>query len=86
MPDDVFPSSPATVTDAGIRDIEVTLFRSSDGVTQTARYNIQVLRSDGSIAVRSGNLIPHLTNAEVNGLIALMNRVRTKAQSVWGAG
>lgn len=85
MPDDVFPGSPATVTDVGIRDIEVVLFRGNDG-SQTARYNTQVLRSDGTIAVRTGNLVPHLTNAEVNGLIALMNRVRTKAQSVWGAG
>lgn len=85
MPDDVFPGSPPTVTDVGIRDIEVVLFRGNDA-SQSARYSIQVLRSDGSIDVRTGNLVPHLTNAEVNGLIALMNRVRTKAQSVWGNG
>lgn len=85
MADDVFPGSPAIVTDVGVRDISVELFRGNDG-SQTAQYSIQVERSDGSIDVRTGNLVPHLTNAEVSGLIALMNRVRTKAQSVWGNG
>lgn len=84
MADDIF--SPVTVvTDVGVRDIEMIVFRGNDG-TQGARYNIQVIRSDGSIVVRSGNLVPHLTTAEVNGLITLMNRIRTKAQTAWGDG
>lgn len=84
MADDIFPAV-TTVTDVGVRDISVELFRGNDG-TQTARFNIQVLRSDGSIVVRSGNLIPHLTGTEITGLQTLMNRIRTKARAAWGNG
>lgn len=84
MADDIFPAI-STVTDVGVRDISVELFRGNDG-TQSARFNIQVERSDGSIMVRSGNLGPHLTNAEITGLQTLMNRVRTKARAAWGNG
>ena len=84
MADDIFPAA-TTITDVGIRDISVELFRGNDG-TQKARFNIQVARSDGSILVRNGNLIPHLTNAEITGLQNLMNRIRTKAQAAWGNG
>lgn len=84
MADDIFPAV-TTVTDVGVRDISVELFQGNDG-TQSARFNIQVLRSDGSIIVRSGNLIPHLTNAETTGLQTLMNRIRTKARAAWGNG
>lgn len=84
MADDIFPVV-TTVTDIGVRDMEVVLFRPTTG-TMTARYNVQVARSDGSIAVRSGDLVPHLTTAEINGLIALMNRLNTKAKTAWGNG
>lgn len=84
MADDIFPVV-TTVTDVGVRDIEVVLFRGNDGA-QSARFEIQVARSNGSIEVRSGNLIPHLTNAEITGLQTLMNRIRTKARAAWGNG
>lgn len=84
MADDVFPSKP-TITDVGVRGISVELTRDNDGV-QGVRFNIQVERSDGSIEVRSGNLAPHLTNAEITGLQTLMNRIRTKARAAWGNG
>ena len=84
MADDIFPANP-TIADVGIRDISVELFRGNDG-TQSARYSIQVERSDGSIVIRSGNLVPHLTNAEITGLQNLTNRIRTKAQAAWGSG
>lgn len=84
MPDDIFPAL-AAVTDIGVRDIEIALFRPATG-QMTARYNVQVARSDGSIVVRSGDLVPNLTNAEINGLIALMNRLNTKAKAAWGNG
>lgn len=85
MADDVLPASPATVTDIGVRDISLELFRAHDG-TQSARYSVQVLRSDNSIEVRAGDAVPHLTNAEVNGLVTLINRLRTKARTAWGNG
>lgn len=85
MADDALPASPATVTDIGVRDISLELFRAADG-SQSARYSIQVERSDGSIVVRTGNLIPHLTNPETNGLVTLVNRIRTKAMAAWGNG
>lgn len=85
MADDPFSNSPAAVTDVGVRDISLELFRGNDG-TQTARYSIQVLRSDGSIVTRTGDAVPYLTNAEVTGLVTLMNRIRTKARTAWGTG
>lgn len=84
MPDDIFPAL-ATVTDVGVRDMEITLFRPNTG-QMSARYNVQVARSDGSTAVRSGDLVPNLTTAEINGLMALMNRLNTKAKTAWGNG
>lgn len=84
MADDVFPGE-TIITDVGVRDIEIILFRGNSG-TQSAHYNIQIERSDGSIKVKSGNLVPHLTNAEIAALQTLANRIRTKAQAAWGSG
>jgi len=84
MADDIFPAV-STVTDVGVRDIEVVLFRPTVGAMD-AWYNVQVERTDGSILVRSGHLVSHLTTAEINGLIALMNRINTKAKAAWGDG
>ena len=48
---------------------------------QTAHYNVQVKYSDGSIKVMLGNLVPHLTQAQIDGLMGFMDELRTKAES-----
>ena len=48
-----------------------------------ATYRVQLKLSDGSIEIRQGNLIPHLTNAEITGLQNLLARLRGKANTAW---
>lgn len=71
----------ATRTPQAIADIEVRLFDPDPtGSGQpSAQYNVQVRLSDGSVRVRSGDLQPHLTQAQINGLLAFMAAMRVKA-------
>lgn len=44
-----------------------------------ANYSVQVRFSDGSIAVRTGDLVPHITVAQRNALLSFMGTLRTQA-------
>ena len=80
------PLPPRTIpAEVGVRNVEVILQLAPEGA-QSAAYRIQVALIDGEIDTRIGNLAPHLTNAEIAGLQTLMNRIKTKAQAVWGNG
>lgn len=46
---------------------------------KSAEYRIEVVYSDGSVGVVSGNLAPHLSQAQINALMTFMNDMRTKA-------
>jgi len=80
------PLPPRSVpAEVGVRNVEVILQLAADG-KQSATYRIQVALTDGETDQRVGNLVPHLTNAEIAGLQTLINRIKAKAQSVWGSG
>ncbi len=44
-----------------------------------ASYSVQVRYNDGTISVLTGDLVPHLTPAQVNGLLAFLADMRAKA-------
>jgi hypothetical protein len=86
MADSALPNRPTPPTPVSVEDIEIMLFDPGPGnedQTQMARYQAQVRLSDGSIELQRGNLLPHLTNAEINGLKALLLRLRGKANTAW---
>lgn len=87
MADSPLPARPIAPTPVRIGDIEIPLFdpapENEEGTPQGATYRVQVELSDGSIEIRQGNLIPHLTNAEVTGLQNLLARLRGKANTAW---
>jgi hypothetical protein len=50
-----------------------------------ATYSFDVLDADGAIMdVRDGDLIPHLSTSEINGLKALMDSLISQAQGALG--
>jgi hypothetical protein len=68
-------------TPTAIADIEVRLF-SPDPLgeaTPAAEYSVQVRYSDGNIRALTGNLVPHLTQAQINALLNFMASLRTQA-------
>lgn len=44
-----------------------------------ASYRVEILMSDGTVVVRTGDLLPHLTPARVTSLNTFMADLRTKA-------
>jgi len=51
-----------------------------DPAEKSARYEVQVVYSNGDIVVKQGNLVPHLSQVYITGLQALLNDVITQAE------
>jgi len=85
MADDAFPAITAP-TIIGVQDLEYKLFDPDpDGSeSQGMTYSAQIVWSDGNITTKAGNLVPHLTGAEISGLQDLAARLRIKAETIWG--
>lgn len=68
-------------TPNAIGDIGIELFNPDPTGTGVAgaTYSVQVRYSDGSLSVLTGNLVPHLTQAQINSLLAFTAAMRTKA-------
>ncbi len=68
-------------TPTAIADIEVRLFSPDPTGTGTpsADYSVQVIYSDGSMRVLTGNLVPHLTQGQINSLLSFMASLRVQA-------
>lgn len=66
-----------------IGDISIDLFDPDPNAIEIeqkgATYNVQIRYSDGVIETRSGNLLPHITTAQRNGLQSFMASLRTQA-------
>ena len=75
------PAAPKVPT--SIADISVVLTDYIDEETpSTATYEVQVRDADGGMfELKQGDLVPHLTEAQISGLLALMAIVREKAQA-----
>lgn len=50
------------------------------GPYQSAHYSVRILFSDGSSAVRKGNLVPHITVDQRNALMGFLDSLRTQAE------
>jgi len=72
-----------TRTPERIAAIEVCLYSPDPlGVEVSgANYSAQVVYSTGEVRALTGNLVPHLTTAQINSLVAFMQVIRTKAES-----
>lgn len=68
-----------TRTPTSLGDISIELFSPSDGGTPKAAYSIQVLLSDGSTRVLTGDLLPQLTAGQITTITNFMAAIRTKA-------
>lgn len=83
----------AAVMPVGIETLQVTMVDipaqgdPSDKVTgfiparKEAQYRIDVVMSDGSAKVMEGDLVPHLSAAQISGLMDLMADMRSKAET-----
>ena len=85
----------SSVTDAskiGVRDIKYEIFDPDPDVLdgegnprqKEMTYEAQLIWSNGSTTIKRGNVVPHLTGAEITGLQNLADRLRTKAETAWG--
>ena len=66
-----------------IGDISITITDYANPVsTDQIHYSVQVLQADRSIfRVATGDLVPHLTQVQVDALIGFMATLRTKAET-----
>ena len=77
-----FPTEPVR-TPTAIADIEIRLYSPDPTGSETARaeYSVQVRFSDNSVRVVAGDLVPHLSQAQINGLLNFVADMRTKANT-----
>lgn len=70
----------ATRVANGIGGINITMHTTGpSGAGGQVTYEVKVIYSDGTVVVRSGDLIPQLTPAQLSSLISFMDVMRTKA-------
>ena len=48
--------------------------------TNEVYYNIKIGMSDGSVVIKTGNLVPHLTAQQISQIELFMTTLRTKAE------
>lgn len=73
-----------TVTATEIKSITIHLmdyYDETDTLQHAANFDLDVLRSDGSMKRIAGDLIPHITVAQRDALIAFLAALRTQAES-----
>lgn len=75
-----FEREPTRIPQA-IEDIEARLFDPNPAGSEErgAQYSVQIRFSDGSLRVREGDLVPHLTAAQISALQGFMATLRAKA-------
>lgn len=71
----------ATRVPQRIAAIEVTLYSPDPLGTESpgASYSVQVMYSTGEVRALTGDLVPHLTPAQITSLQSFMAAMRTKA-------
>ena len=73
-----------TRTPEAIEDISIILtdyIATDEPAHQSADYSVQVKYDDGEIKVMTGDLVPHLSPAQITALMGFMDDMRTKAES-----
>ena len=74
--------APQPVTPASVQAVEIVL-RITDGTPNdyAGRYSFDVLDANGAVVdVRQGNLVPHLTAAQITATKSFLDAMLTKAQ------
>jgi len=70
-------------TPVAIRDLSVVLVdyveTGGEPAHQAARFEVQVEYDTGEIIVRQGNLVPHITSAQITALISFIAGLRAQA-------
>ena len=67
---------------ASIGRIVVVLVDNPGSTTDTVQYDVEILGSDGELFdKKTGDLVPHLTQGQIDALIAFMGVLRTKANN-----
>lgn len=51
-----------------------------EGAIKSAHFDVKVVLSDGTVVTRRGDLQPHLTPAQIDGLLAFMADLRAQAE------
>lgn len=64
----------------GVRIILSDRYDEERNRVKGADYSVRVRFSDGSVEVRSGDLVPHLTQAQIDALLAFVADMWTKAE------
>ena len=66
-----------------VRDLSITLVDHSEvsdrAAYQSARYSVQVGYDNGDIEVMNGDLVPHITTAQIEALQAFIAGLRVQA-------
>lgn len=79
-----------TRTPTAIGSIVVALKDAFDGEGtpyQSAHFDVKVELSDGTVITRRGNLVPHITAAQRQGLMDFMASLRAQAEAeILGGG
>lgn len=77
-----FPTQP-TRTPTAIADIEIRLYSPDPTGNESphAEYSVQVRYSDNSVRVVAGDLVPHLSQGQINGLLSFLADMRVKANN-----
>jgi hypothetical protein len=71
----------STKTPTSIGNLIVTLSSLANG-TKSASYNVAVLDQNGGyITALTGDLLPYITQAQINALVAFMDGLRAQAMS-----
>ena len=66
-----------------IEDISIELYslvQDDDSLQYGANFSVQVGMSTGEIRVVTGDLMPHLTQQQINSLRSFIDAMRTKAE------
>lgn len=73
-----------TVTATEIKSVTIHLvdyYDETATLQHTANFDLDVLRSDGSMKRIAGNLVPHITTVQRDALIAFMVALRSQAET-----
>jgi len=70
-------------TPVAIAGIEIRLFSPDPASARpsSADFSVQVRYSDDSVDAVRGNLVPHLSQGQINALLSFMDDMRTKANT-----
>lgn len=76
-------SSAVTLVPSAIGEIEITLISPDPAGDESPRatFRVEVRYSDGSTRIVAGDLVPHLTPAQITGQLNFLDAMRAQAIS-----